>query len=71
LARTGDLSAEVEVIDRLTSKDRVALMLREAVSRSEASLELYRVNVYRVLNGKIAQIDIYEANQYEVDEFFG
>jgi hypothetical protein len=46
-------------------------MLREAVSRSEASLELYRVNVYRVLNGKIAQIDIYEANQYEVDEFFG
>jgi ketosteroid isomerase-like protein len=71
LARTSGLSAEVEVIDRLTSGDRVALVLREAVSRSQASLELYRVNLYRVVNGKIAEIDIYEANQYEVDEFFG
>jgi hypothetical protein len=71
LARTSDLSAEVEVIDRLTSGDRVALVLREAVSRSDASLELYRVNMYRVVNSRIAQIDIYEANQYEVDEFFG
>ncbi len=59
------------MINRLTSGDRVALVLREAVSRSGASLELYRVNVYRVANGKIAQIDIYESNQYEVDEFFG
>jgi ketosteroid isomerase-like protein len=71
LARTSDLSAEVEVIDRLTSGDRVALVLREAVSSSEAALELYRVNVYQVVDGKIARIDIYEANQYEVDEFFG
>ena len=28
LARTGDLSAEVEVLDRLASVDRVALVLR-------------------------------------------
>jgi ketosteroid isomerase-like protein len=71
LARTGDLSAQVEVIDRLRSGDRVALVLREAVTRADASLELRRVNVYRVVDGKIAQIDIYEADQYEVDEFFG
>jgi len=29
------------------------------------------VNVYRVDGDKIAEIDIFDANQYEVDEFFG
>jgi hypothetical protein len=29
------------------------------------------VNVYRIEGGRIAEIDIYEADQYEVDEFFG
>jgi len=29
------------------------------------------VNVYRVQDSKIIDIDIYEAQQYEVDEFFG
>jgi hypothetical protein len=29
------------------------------------------VSLYRVTNGQIVDIDIYEANQYEVDAFFG
>lgn len=29
------------------------------------------MNVYRVQDSKIIDIDIYEAHQYEVDEFFG
>jgi hypothetical protein len=69
--RTGDVSVDVEVPDRLVSGDRVALVLREAVVRGDEWLELRRVNVYRVEAGKIAEIDIYEANQYEVDAFFG
>lgn len=71
LARTTDSSAEVEVLDRLASGDRVALVLREAVVRGDERLDLRRVNVYRIEQGKIVGIDIYEADQYEVDEFFG
>ena len=71
LARTSDLSAEIEVVDRLVSPDRVALLVREAVVRGDERLELRRVNVYRVADDRIVEIDIFEANQYEVDGFFG
>lgn len=71
LDRTSTVSAEVAVLDRLVSGNRVALVLREAVVRGGQRLELSRVNVYRVENDKITQIDIFEADQYEVDEFFG
>jgi ketosteroid isomerase-like protein len=71
LARTGSSSAEVEVVDRLASADRVALVVREVVTRGDERLEIRRVNTYRVLDGKITEIDIFEADQYEVDEFFG
>ena len=71
LDRTGDASADVEVIDRLLSPTHVALIVREAVSRGDDRLELRRVNVYRVHEDKIVEITIYEADQYEVDEFFG
>lgn len=71
LDRTSDSSADVEVLDRLVSGDRVALVLRESVIRGHERLDLRRINVYRVHDGAIAEIDIYEANQYEVDAFFG
>jgi hypothetical protein len=48
----------------------VAMVLRETVVRGESRLELRRVNIYRVEGGKITEIDIYEAHQYEVDECF-
>jgi ketosteroid isomerase-like protein len=71
LDRTSTASAEVEVLDRLVSSDRVAIVVREAVVRGDQRLELSRVNVYRVDDDKIAEIDIFEADQYQVDEFFG
>jgi ketosteroid isomerase-like protein len=71
LARTDGLPVEVEVLDRLVSQQRVALVLREVATRGEELLELGRVNLYRVADGKIREIEIFEANQYEVDEFFG
>ncbi len=60
----------VEVIDRLTSGERVAMVLREAFDRGGERLELRRVNVFRVVDGKIVEIENYEANQYEIDAFF-
>lgn len=71
LDRTSDSTAEVEVVDRLVSGDRVAMVLREAVTRDGERLDLRRVNVYRVADGRIVDIDIYEAHQYDVDAFFG
>ena len=71
LERTTDSYAEVHVIDRLVSIDRVALVLREIATRGDERLEHRRVSLYRVANGQIVDIDIYEANQYEVDAFFG
>ena len=70
LARTDGLPVTVEVLDRLVSENAVALMLREVASRGEQTLELRRVNVYRVRDGQITDIDIFEADQYEVDAFF-
>jgi hypothetical protein len=49
----------------------VALVLREVLVRSDQRLELPQGNVYRVESGKITKIDIFEANQYDIDEFFG
>jgi ketosteroid isomerase-like protein len=70
LARTDGTAVSVEVLDRLVSDSGVALVLREVVTRGEKTLDIRRVNVYRVRNGKIADIQIFEANQYDVDEFF-
>ena len=70
LDRTGDAAAEVEVVDRMVSDERVALLVREVVVRDEHRLELRRINAYRVRDDKICEIDIFEADQYEVDEFF-
>jgi ketosteroid isomerase-like protein len=71
LDRTADHSVEVEVVDRLASPTRVALLVREVVRRGGELLDLRRVNVYTVRDDRIAEIEIFEANQYEVDAFFG
>jgi hypothetical protein len=61
----------VEVLDRLLSAKRVALLLCEAVVRGDVRLELRRVTVYRIERDRITEIEIYQGTQYEVDEFFG
>ena len=71
LARTSDFAAEVEVLDRLVSGDRVAMYVREAVVRGDERFEFTRVGLYRIVDGKIASIDIFESDQYGVDAFFG
>jgi ketosteroid isomerase-like protein len=69
LARAGDV--EIETLERLSSGDRVALVLRERVRRDEVVLEIRRVNLYRVRDGQIVEIEMYEGDQYAVDAFFG
>lgn len=71
LDRTSDQSATVDVLDRLVSPTRVAMFVRESVRRGDDTLELRRVNLYQVRDDEIVAIDIFEGDQYEVDEFFG
>jgi ketosteroid isomerase-like protein len=60
---------EVELIDMLTSDERVALLVRERFhGEGEGEpLEIRRANVYRVEDGAIAEISIFEADQYTAD----
>ena len=68
LAHDGDV--EVELLDVLEGRDRVALLVSERFTRPEGVLEIRRANVYRVRDGEIVDITIFEADQYEVDALF-
>jgi uncharacterized protein len=61
---------EVELIDTLVGDERVALMVREWLHLKSGTVEVNRVNVYRVVGGQIVEVAIYEADQYTVDELF-
>jgi steroid delta-isomerase-like uncharacterized protein len=60
---------EVEVLDRAASAEHVFLLLRERAAGAR-SLDIRRVNAYRVRGGEIVEISIFEGDQYAVDEFF-
>ena len=70
LARAHGDRVEVELVDMLASEERVALIVRETFSRPGADVEIRRANVYRLRGDRIAEVWIFEANQYEVDELF-
>ena len=71
LARAHHAKVEVELVEMLIGEERVALIVKERFPRDEGVVEIRRANVYRVRAGKIDEVWIFEANQYEVDEFFG
>jgi ketosteroid isomerase-like protein len=68
VARARGHEVELELVDTLVSRDRVALVVRERFGREEGALEISRVNVYRVRGDRIAEIAIFEGDQYEMDE---
>jgi len=70
LAKAHGREVEVELIDRLTSEERVALIVRERFTRADRDVEIRRANVYRIAGGRIVEIWIFEADQYAVDELF-
>jgi len=59
---------ELELVDMLTSDDRVALLVRERFHGDGPPVEIRRANVYRVRGDRIVEISIFEADQYAVDE---
>jgi hypothetical protein len=71
LARTTAARVDVEVIDQAVSRERVFLLLHERAQRGDEVLDLNRVNTYRVVGDRIVEIQIFEADQYDVDQFFG
>jgi ketosteroid isomerase-like protein len=60
---------EVELIDMLSGKEHVALVVRERFRSGDRELDMRRANVYRVEDDKITEIWIFEGDQYAVDEF--
>jgi ketosteroid isomerase-like protein len=66
--RFRDGTIELEVIDMLCSDERVVLLVRERFHGEGAPIEIRRANVYRVEGGKVAEVSIFEADQYVVDE---
>jgi hypothetical protein len=67
--RYGDRGISLEVIDMLVSDERVALLVRERFDDGDGpALEIQRANVYRVKDGRIVEVSIFEADQYVVDE---
>ena len=63
--RDGEI--QVELIDMLTSEERVALLVRERFLGKGEPVEIRRANVYRVEDEKIVEISIFEADQYAAD----
>jgi ketosteroid isomerase-like protein len=59
---------ELELVDMLSSDERVALLVRERFHGDGPPVEIRRANVYRVRDEQIVEISIFEADQYAVDE---
>jgi ketosteroid isomerase-like protein len=62
---------EIELVDQLTGAGHVALLLVEHLAVGGRAVEIHRCNVYRVVDGRIAEIRIYEGDQYAADELHG
>ena len=60
---------EIDLVDLLSGNEHVALLLRERLRGARGTLDIGRMNLYRVSAGKITEIAIFEADQYEVDEY--
>jgi uncharacterized protein len=66
--RYPDGGIELEVVDMLTSEERAVLLVRERFHGEGPPVEIRRANVYRVKDGKVVEVSIFEADQYVVDE---
>ena len=58
---------ELELIDMLTSDERVVLLVRARFLGDADPVEIRRANAYRVQGDAIVEISIVEADQYTVD----
>ena len=67
-AKSRDGEVEIELVDMLSSEERVMLLVRERFARGDGSVEIERANVYTVRHGAIVAVWIFEADQYAVDQ---
>jgi hypothetical protein len=67
-AKSRGADVEVELIDTLSSEERVTLLVRERFARDEGVVEIARTNVYTVRDGALVEVWIFEADQYTVGE---
>jgi uncharacterized protein len=70
IAVARDGGVQIDLVDMLASRTRVALVLDERFYVDGGVVEIRRVNVYRVSESEIAEVWIFEANQYEIDALF-
>ena len=69
-AQLGGTMELVEVHDVLVGAQHAVAWVKERAVRGECTLEFDRVNVYRIDDGRIAEIWSYDSNPYELDEFW-
>jgi uncharacterized protein len=69
-AELGGTMELVEVHDVLVGAQHAVAWVKERAVRGERTLEFDRVNVYRIDDGRIAEIWSYDSNPYELDEFW-
>lgn len=66
-AKSRGTDVEVELLETLSSEERVMLLVRERFARAEGVVEIERANVYSVRDGAIVEAWIFEGDQYAVD----
>src|SRR5919202_6948951 len=69
-AQLGSTIELVEVYDVMYSAKHAVAWVKERAVRGERSLVFDRVNVYRMSEGKITEIWMYDSDPYALEEFF-
>jgi ketosteroid isomerase-like protein len=67
-AKSSGADVQVQLLEMLASEERVMLLVRERFAREREIVEIERANVYTVRDGQIAEVWIFEADQYAVDQ---
>jgi uncharacterized protein len=63
-------SFHLEIEDVFATEDRVAVTARSKATRDGRTLDSYQVHLYRIDNGKVAEIWQFVDDQVEVSEFW-
>lgn len=60
----------VEVQDVVANDERAWLLMKVRISGPDASVDLNRVDVYRIVDGRIVELWVYDDDQDAIDELF-
>ena len=60
---------DLVIVDTLIGGEHVGLLVREILGEGDDRIEIRRLNVYKIIDDKIVEIRIFEADQYAVDEW--